>query len=462
MLIFLTLIQFTSATITVISPESLRDEFHKGIKSSLGDFGNPPYNTKIRGTLFYPLLDRDGCSPITNLPHDSDIEHYIVMFDRGNCSYSIKVKHAQQIGVKALIIANNVPGEDVSEIIMRDNGIGGNLFIPALMISMEDADRLKEVYVQKSIVLLLGFEMVRRYDKIMLSLVLSSGNADSQNFINRFYDVGQLFNSDVVDLEVHYVVIQCLACKNSGFQKAEINCMGGGRYCAPDPDDLVNGPLTGRDVIQEDLRQMCLLEIIKSQQGTFSYSKYFEFHKDFTLKCSKSLDDMTCSENIMKKLGFDPEKVNKCISQSYGQGDKYLASNTKLDNELKYWHDNSLHLYPAVLINHQLYKGNMNNSAILTGICAGYYNKNKPAFCKGEGVVVEVNEGYSVFTVVFWLTLFFGILVGILCVYRHAAKKELQKEMRKQVNAAVSQYFALSEMSNLKESGRQVVKSSYI
>lgn len=34
------------------------------------------------------------------------------------------------------------------------------------------------------------------------------------------------------------------------------DCIGGGKYCAPDPDS--DGPLTGRDSILEDIRQICI------------------------------------------------------------------------------------------------------------------------------------------------------------------------------------------------------------
>jgi len=34
------------------------------------------------------------------------------------------------------------------------------------------------------------------------------------------------------------------------------DCVCGGRYCSPDPD--FNGPLTGRDIVMENLNQKCI------------------------------------------------------------------------------------------------------------------------------------------------------------------------------------------------------------
>lgn len=464
MFLILFISQLVSASIRIVSPESLKLEYFKGIKSSLGNFGNPPYNTKIRANLWYPMIDRDGCNPITFLPQDIDVSHFIFMFDRGNCSYAMKVKHAQDVGVRAVIIANNIPNQNIEGVEMRDNGIGGTLLIPALMISKEDADRLKQVYIEQGVELLLGFELPKSKGRISLSLVLSSGNLDSQSFISGFYEIGKLLNKANVDLEVHFVVIECLACKNKGFSKAEENCLGGGRYCAPDPDEVTSGPLTGRDVMQEDLRQMCLLEVLESDSSFYSYSKYFEFQKEFVSKCFDKLNVDSCSEGVMKKLQINVDGVNQCVKSSFGAGDKVLSTNGKLDEEIEFWRSNGLHLYPAIILNHQTYKGSMDNSAILNGICAAYYSQSRPEFCKynWDGGADDVSEGYSTYSVVFGNVLFFGVLVAILFVYRHVAKKELQKEMRQQVNAAVNQYFALNELSTLKQSERQSIKSSYV
>ena len=460
MIIFLLSLSTAMGSLKVLNPQTLIDEYPNGFESSLGSFGNPPYNSKIIGFLWYPSVDQDGCSPITFIPEGLEMDHYIFMFDRGNCSYSLKVKHAQDVGVKAVIIANTNENEKITNIIMRDNGMGGNLFIPAMMISKEDADRLKKELKTSTVTLKLGFELPQT-PEITLSLVLSSGNEESQEFMKSFYDVGKVLTHYTVNLEIHYVVIQCIACKNRGFDKEEENCLGGGRYCAPDPDDLINGGLSGRDVIQEDLRQMCLLETIKKINSDFSYDNFFAYLKKFSELCSTKLNDKKCSEGLIKEFGFDLGGVKKCVSDSFGSGNVNLAANKYLDKEIEFWHSNGLHVYPAVMINHYLYRGDLETSALMTAICAGYYKKNLPEFCRD---VVESNviEGYNTSTVVFGLILFFGILVAVLVVYRHVAKKELEREMRKQVNSAVNQYIALNDISNNKVIERQSVRSSYV
>lgn len=50
-------------------------------------------------------------------------------------------------------------------------------------------------------------------------------------------------------------------------------CISGGRYCAFDPDG--NGPLMGRDVIFEDLRQLCIINQTDVTMW-FDYAMAFE------------------------------------------------------------------------------------------------------------------------------------------------------------------------------------------
>jgi len=56
-----------------------------------------------------------------------------------------------------------------------------------------------------------------------------------------------------VKFDSHYVSWYCPSCRFDGWNVEVPDCISGGRYCAPDPDDDL-GPLTGKDVVMEDLR----------------------------------------------------------------------------------------------------------------------------------------------------------------------------------------------------------------
>ena len=65
----------------------------------------------------------------------------IALIDRGNCSFTIKVKNAQNAGAKAAIVVDNVPGE--YPIIM--GGTDNTITIPAVMVSFETGEDMKDI-----------------------------------------------------------------------------------------------------------------------------------------------------------------------------------------------------------------------------------------------------------------------------------------------------------------------------
>jgi len=67
----------------------------------------------------------------------------IVLLDRGQCSFVTKVRHAQDAGAIAVIIMDNI-NEDISKIVLSDDGNGAGIKIPSVMISKKDGDTIKQ------------------------------------------------------------------------------------------------------------------------------------------------------------------------------------------------------------------------------------------------------------------------------------------------------------------------------
>jgi hypothetical protein len=83
-----------------------------------------------------------------------------------------------------------------------------------------------------------------------------------------------------------------------------VDCISGGRYCANDPDD--NGPLTGRDVILEGLRQMCM-------KGNMN--KYFSYIQ-LAAPCFTTFDK-ACLNSSLEKAGFTFNSIYTCINYTF-------------------------------------------------------------------------------------------------------------------------------------------------
>ena len=61
--------------------------------------------------------------------------------DRGDCTFVEKVRNIEEAGAGLAMIVDNKK-EDVSKIVMSDDGSGAGLRIPSMLISYEDGQKL--------------------------------------------------------------------------------------------------------------------------------------------------------------------------------------------------------------------------------------------------------------------------------------------------------------------------------
>lgn len=72
----------------------------------------------------------------------------IVMVDRGNCTFVTKARNVQNIGgMFALIVNNN--DEDINQLIIADDGTGSDIYIPVVLISKADGEKIKKFMIEK-------------------------------------------------------------------------------------------------------------------------------------------------------------------------------------------------------------------------------------------------------------------------------------------------------------------------
>lgn len=77
----------------------------------------------------------DGCSAILE-----DLTDLIAVIDRGECNFTLKIRHAQDQGAIGVIMVNNVDGGPIG---MSHDGTDPFPTIPAVMISLSDGSDLK-------------------------------------------------------------------------------------------------------------------------------------------------------------------------------------------------------------------------------------------------------------------------------------------------------------------------------
>jgi hypothetical protein len=86
---------------------------------------------------------------------------------------------------------------------------------------------------------------------------LSLINRETFKLVREFQpQYSALMASKKVEVSIYYDLFVCESCARMEFAEEHPDCLGGGRYCALDPDGPNVG--TGRDVVEESLRQLCI------------------------------------------------------------------------------------------------------------------------------------------------------------------------------------------------------------
>lgn len=113
----------------------IHDPATASIKVGVGSstFGPPAFHVSAEVAPAWPAT---ACSELNAFPAG-----YIALIDRGGCTFTQKVKNAQDAGAIGAIICNNVPGVAVTA------GMGGedsSINIPSILLSHNDCQVLKD------------------------------------------------------------------------------------------------------------------------------------------------------------------------------------------------------------------------------------------------------------------------------------------------------------------------------
>lgn len=79
------------------------------------------------------------------------------------------------------------------------------------------------------------------------------------------------------------------------------------RYCAADPDG--RGPATGAQVVEEDLRQLCIHKTTPDL--------WWEYVMKFDENCIDIQVVEECSRELMEKVGIQKIKIDECVEDSF-------------------------------------------------------------------------------------------------------------------------------------------------
>eukprot|EP00922_Rhytidocystis_sp_ex-Travisia-forbesii_P003927 GHVS01005698.1.p1 GENE.GHVS01005698.1~~GHVS01005698.1.p1 ORF type:complete len:629 (-),score=115.20 GHVS01005698.1:669-2555(-) len=376
----------------------------------------------------------------------------VVMVRRGDCHFVTKAVVAEKKGATAVVIVDSEgsmsSAMDVKKIIMADDGWGDGVRIPSLLIGEIDGLLLINKLLKGERVIVELAWTVPKATPVQMDQWMSPAFADSNKFLQEFAPYAKSLKHKL-DYHPHYVVITL-----PGDFK-EMCTDDTGRFCGWDPDK--GGKTTGKEVMEETVRQLCLWETTQKlneddPDSGFYSEQWWSYVEQILAECphkgtadkdekASKLLQMTvdeyedkhtlgenCSYALMETVGANVNQVKKCYNHQF---------NSLLTRELvnKAWSST------AIMINSWRYSGPLDAEQLTRTLCTGY--EEVPDECKQlfhpsrnelirQGVVVErIEGGMALWSVV--LVSLIAILIGILLaavIYWYCLHPRIRSSMR--------------------------------
>ncbi len=249
--------------------------------------------------------------------------------------------------------------------------LGFDIHIPTIMISKNDGEFITQFIPHNNVVMSFEFVSVKFFYIVMvinlkkkqdrsenfvaLEFWMSSYDDKSYEFLMQFRSFRFKLLKNVAAFTPHYALWLCTSCRDGNFSSFTENCLSNGRYCIPDVETTKLKSVTGREVVYEDLTQICLYFLDKNL--------WWDYIEDFYKNCLKNkdenLDFRSCSEKQYSTLGYQKEKVEMCINDSFidkNASQTYDGENILLKQEQKTFMNEGIQLWPSLRINNETYR----------------------------------------------------------------------------------------------------------
>lgn len=450
-------------------------------------FGVPPYGASLNQNVYY--ADSDLCDsnvntrggyPIRPMDKDGKMEPwpspFILMVDRGGCTFVVKVRNAQRAGAAGVIIADNTclctagdnchsdPGEECEtrEPIMADDGSGADISIPSFLMFKQDADPVKAELMANHVVRMeMAWALPNPDDRVEYELWTTPTDVVSREFQSQFKAAAVALDKHAYFTPHMYIYDGIKSgCQGSDGQNQCYNlCTNNGRYCATDPDNDLDRGISGANVVEESLRRDCIWKIYGKDNGIGV--EWWDYVAEFLHRCDNEdyFANKDCVNDAMSRIGVDKEKVNSCMSDSGGLDSD--ANNSILQNELTAKEATGVVILPATFINSAAIRGALSFSTVFRAICAGYVIGSEPSVCTNcaschDEYECVVNGHCAGAAGAVSVPVFAASMAAIVVIFGCIGViqwQRSQRQMRAQVRGILAEYMPLDENNKVETAG---------
>ena len=423
-----------------------------------------PYGHLIEGYLLFDLDNEPnqyGCEKFNRYAELNPLvgDSPFIIVKKGLCNPTQKVKNIEEAGGHAAIIIND-KDEPPEKMFLADDGNGGEISIPAVLISLNDGNKLINYYTDKKpdrnnrIRLEIYFAIEKSDNTVKYDIWFTPDQTKVYEFLSDFEKYQKLLGDNAI-LDMHYITYPYFS-YNENSKTPVDDCLGSGLYCIRPSSEINDGAL----IALESIKQKCLYKYSYENNNNINnnpYSKeiFWNYMKKLYSKCiiTKTYDQ-ACSDKIINSLGIQTEQIEQCIKDSFIGNDNEklnnnyikILKNKILDEEYSKRKRNYITRVPTLTINGRLFDGSWRADYVFDALCASLIKK--PDACFKEGIQKEGGfSGPAVFIIIM-VVLSINIILFILC--KNLIKKKIMDRIESininsKIDDAVNTYFALKD-----------------
>ncbi|XP_052210617.1 vacuolar-sorting receptor 3-like isoform X2 [Diospyros lotus] len=388
-------------SLTVASPESIKGTHD----SAIGNFGIPQYGGSMAGTVAYPKENRKGCrdfdeSGVSFKPKPGSLPTFVLV-DRGDCFFTLKVWNAQKAGASAVLVADDTEEALITMDSPEEDGASAkyieNITIPSALIEKSFGEKLKKALNSGEMVNVnLDWREAVPHpdDRVEYELWTNSNDECGykcdmlMEFLKDFKGAAQILEKGgYTQFTPHYITWYCPQTFTVSKQ-CRSQCINHGRYCAPDPEQDFSRGYEGKDVVLENLRQLCVFRVANETRKPWIW---WDYVTDFQIRCpmKEKKYNKECADEVIRSLGLDVKKIEKCMGDPNADSDNPVLKEEQ-DAQIGKGSRGDVTILPTLVVNNRQYRGKLEKGAVLKAICAGFEETTEPAVCLSDDV--ETNE----------------------------------------------------------------------
>lgn len=388
----------------VLHPSSIEGQYDTAVSS----FGRPAYAGSVLGAVQVPSLGETACTNFSRFhvvftKWDSDYRHSpIALVDsHGDCNFAWKVYNAQSAGAVAVLIVDETVDQSLqvfsdksSATPLRSSEYLNTITIPSALVNKTVGDLIKRELKTGAVNLKLEWSEAPKepvdYEIWTISHDKCGAECDTQvQFMQNFRGVAQnLEKGGYTVFTPHFIVWYCPP-KYLDSSECKSQCINHGRYCSPDPEDDFSLGYEGKDVVIENLRQICIHKLLVEQKRSWIW---WDYVTDFQIRCSMKEGKYgpDCGNTVAESLGLESSKITACMGDPTADRENPLLKAEQDDQAGGGGERGDITIAPTLVIGNRQYKGKLDNGAVLKSLCSAFVEGEEPSLCLAGSM--ETNE----------------------------------------------------------------------